>query len=99
MMLLFLIYLFFAGVCPTPAKIMSPIETTWETGSIYEITFSDNCPRIQGKEALLSEPLHDAIETILKDDNTSYGDYLIGYKYIPDEDVYIVNIIDEFVEL
>lgn len=87
-------------VCPTPATIQSPTpECEWEVGSIYQISFSDNCPRIQGKEALLSEPLREAIEVIRQDDNTSYGDFKIGYKYIPDEDVYIVNIIDEFVEL
>lgn len=89
-----------AGVCPTPAKIQTPIpETEWEFGSIYDLSISDGCPILRNKEALLSEPLRDAIEVIRKDDNTSYGDFVIGYKYIPDEDVYIVNIIDEFVEL
>lgn len=88
-----------AGVCPTPATIQTPIETTWEFGSIYDLSISDGCPRLKDKEALLSEPLREAIEVILKDDNTSYGDFQIGYKYIPDEDLFIVNIIDEFVEL
>lgn len=89
-----------AGVCPTPATIQTPTpECEWEFGSIYEISISDGCPILRNEEALLSEPLHDAIEIILKDDNTSYGDYLIGYKYIPDEDLYIVNLVDEFVEL
>lgn len=100
MITLFLI-LIFAGVCPTPATIEpTPAPAPeWEFGSIYEISFSDNRPRMKGKDALLYEPLQEAIEKILKDDNTSYGDFLIGYKYIPDEDLYICNIIDEFVEL
>lgn len=90
----------FAGVYPTPATIQTPTpEYEWEFGSIYSISFSDGCPRVNGKEALLSEPLREAVNVILKDDNTAYSDYQIGYKYIPDEDVYIVNIIDEFVEL
>lgn len=93
---------FVAGVCPTPATIETPIATPeeqWEFCSIYSIEFSDGCPRIQGKEALLSEPLREAISVIRKDDNTSYGDFLIGYKYVPDEEVFIVNLVDEFVEL
>lgn len=98
-LILFLISIF-AGVGQTPAKIQTPTpEYEWEFGSIYDLSISDGCPILRNKEALLSEPLRDAIEVIRKDDNTSYGDFQIGYKYIPDEDLYIVNLVDEFVEL
>lgn len=100
MILFILISIFVAGVCPTPATIQTPTpEYEWEFDSIYNIKFSDGCPRIKDKEALLSEPLREAVNVIRQDDNTAYGDFLIGYKYVPDEDLYIVNIIDEFVEL
>lgn len=100
MILFILISIFVAGVGQTPATIQTPIpECEWETGSIYSISFSDGCPRVNGKEALLSEPLREAVNVIRQDDNTAYGDFLIGYKYIPDEDLYIVNLVDEFVEL
>lgn len=99
LILILIIFWIFAGVGQTPAKIQTPIAPKWEVGSIYEISFSDNRPRMKGKDALLYEPLQEAIEKILKDDNTSYGDFLIEYKYIPDEDLYIIDLIDEFVEL
>ena len=86
-------------VCPTPAnkEMQTPIQ--WEFGSIYEISFSDGCPRINDKEVLLSAPLLDAIMTIQLDCNTAYGDFSIEYKYVKDEDIYIANLVDEFVEL
>lgn len=100
MITLFLLISFiFAGVCPTPATIQTPTPYEWEFGSIYAIQFSDGCPRLNGKEALLSEPLREAINIIRYDENTSYGDFTVEYKYIPDEGVYIVNLVDEFVEL
>ena len=82
-------------VCPTTATI----ESGWTVGSIYDITFSDECPMLMGKEVLLSVPLFDAVVTIKTDDNTAYGDYAIEYKYVPSEGIYIANLIDEFVEL
>ena len=85
-------------VCPTPAKIVNP-ESKWQSGSIYEISFSNGCPILKDTEVLLSEPLREAIEVIRLDNNTSYGDYEIEYKYIEDEDLYVANLIDEFKEL
>ena len=85
-------------VCPTPANI-AKATPDWEIGSIYEISFSDGCPRIKDTEVLLSVPLMDAVQTIRLDNNTSYGDFAIGYKYIEDEDLYVANLIDEFKEL
>ena len=85
------------SVCPTSAKIST--DNQWECGSIYEISFLDGCPRIKGKEILLSVPLMEAIQTIRMDDNTAYGDFVIGYKYIEDEDLYVANLLDEFKEL
>lgn len=82
---------------PTPATIS--VEEQWETASIYEISFSDECPMFRGKEVLLSVPLFDAVVAIITDNNTAYGDYAIEYKYVPYEDIYIANLIDEFVEL
>lgn len=84
-------------VCPNPATINTQSE--WEIGSIYEITFSDGCPRMKGKEVLLSAPLFDALITIRSDNNTAYGDYSIEYCYIEDENLYVANLLDEFVEL
>ena len=88
-------------VCPTPATIhtQANTESKWQRGSIYEISFLDGCPRMKGKEILLSVPLMEAIQTIRLDDNTSYGDFAIGYKYIEDEDLYVANLLDEFKEL
>lgn len=85
------------NVCPTPATIHP--ESEWELCSIYEITISDGCPRLKDKEVLLSVPLIEAINIIQCDDNTSYGDYCIEYKYIEGEDLYVANIRDEFIEL
>lgn len=100
MILFILISIFVAGVGQTPATIQTPTpEYEWEFGSIYELSISDGCPRLKDKEALLSEPLREAINVIRQDDNTAYGDFQIGYKYIPDEGLYIVNLVDEFVEL
>lgn len=84
-------------VCPTPATMI--VESDWTVGSIYDITFSEECPMLIGEEVRLSAPLFDAIQTILHDDNTAYGDYAIEYKYIPSEGIYIANLVDEFVEL
>ena len=85
-------------VCPTPATI-AKATPDWEIGSIYDISFSDGCPRIKEKEVLLSVPLMDAVQTIRLDNNTSYGDFSIEYKYIEDEDLYVANLLDEFKEL
>ena len=85
------------NVCPTPATIKATPD--WEIGSIYDISFSDDCPRIKEKEVLLSVPLMDAVQTIRLDNNTSYGDFAIGYKYMEDEDLYVANLLDEFKEL
>lgn len=99
-LIIIIISLFVAGVGQTPATIQTPIhEAKWESASIYDISFSDGCPRMKDKDALLYEPLQEAISIIRKDENTSYGDFLIEYKYIPDEDLYIIDLIDEFVEL
>ena len=86
-------------VCPKPATLLPTQAPEWEEGSIYEISFSDGCPMIKGKEVLLSVPLSEAIKKIQLDCNTAYGDFLISYKFIGDEDIYIANLLDEFVEL
>lgn len=90
-------------VCPTIATmtVTESVESEydWAIGSIYDITFSEECPMLRGKEVLLSAPLFDAILTILHDRNTAYGDFQIEYKYIPNEGIYIANLLDSFIEL
>ena len=88
-------------VCPTPATIhtQANTESKWQRGSIYEISFLDGCPRMKGKEILLSVPLMEAIQTIRLDNNTAYGDYTVEYKYVEDEDLSIANLVDEIIEL
>ena len=88
----------------TPATIATPeaeweMGSEWKMGSIYQISILDGCPRLKGKEVLLSVPLFDAVQTIRMDDNTAYSDYNIEFKYIEEEDLYIANLLDEFVEL
>lgn len=69
----------------------------WETKSIYDIKIVDGIYTFNDKECLCSYPLDSAIHTIIDTDNVAFGDYDIEVKYIPEEDIYIANLIDNFV--
>lgn len=84
-------------VCPTPATMT--VESDWVIGSIYDISIVDGVFTYNDTECLVSVPLECAIRTIINRDDTAFGDFDCEFKYIPEEDIYIANIIDEFVEL
>lgn len=82
-------------VCPTPATIVA--ESDWTTGSIYDISITNDTFVYNDAEVIVSEPLRHAIVTIINSDDTAFGDFDCEFKYIPEEGIYIANILDEFV--
>lgn len=82
-------------ICPTPATMI--VESDWANGSIYDISIVDGVFTYNDTECLVSVPLECAIRTIINRDDTAFGDFDCEFKYIPEEDIYIANILDEFV--
>lgn len=82
-------------ICPTPATMT--VESDWTIGSIYDISIVDGVFTYNDTECLVSVPLEYAIRTIINRDDTAFGDFDCEFKYIPEEDIYIANILDEFV--
>ena len=83
------------SICPTTATMV--VESDWTIGSIYDISIVDGVFTYNDTECLVSVPLEYAIRTIINRDDTAFGDFDCEFKYIPEENIYIANIIEEFV--